>query len=81
MRGHVYKIRKALSTRNKIRKHTWESVGQILIQTGQAEQGKEINVFKNIFGEAFDDSLSYEKYPEYINAINELIGLRDRYGI
>lgn len=57
---------------------TYSDISEKLIFAGQAEQNKERQLLREIFGINIDN-LSLKDYPKFINAINELMGLKNQY--
>lgn len=55
------------------------SVADVLEDTGLAEQKKEINMLRQVFGASLPDKIEHQDYYMYINTINELIGMKDKY--
>lgn len=55
------------------------NVADILESTGLAEQKKEINMLRQVFGASLPDKIDQKEYYMYINTINELIGMKDKY--
>ena len=55
------------------------NISQALIAQGKAEQQKERQFLNEIFGIPLAQNIPIEQYPEYINKINQLIGLKDNY--
>jgi len=53
--------------------------GQILINMGLQEQRKERNLINTIFNNSLNEDIELKDYPHFINTINELIGLKDKY--
>lgn len=57
---------------------TYSDISEKLIFAGQAEQNKERQLLRETFGINIDN-LSLKDYPKFINAINELMGLKNQY--
>lgn len=55
------------------------NVADVLEDTGLAEQKKEINMLRQVFGASLPDKIEHQDYYMYINTINELIGMKDKY--
>ena len=55
------------------------SVADVLEDTGLAEQKKEINMLRQVFGASLPEKIEHQDYYMYINTINELIGMKDKY--
>lgn len=63
----------------KYRSHTWNIVADQLMATGAAEQEKERRLLSVLSNGGYDEEIPYNEYPKYIEAINQLIGLKDKY--
>ena len=59
--------------------HTWQVVADQLMETGLAEQEKERRLLSALGNNDFNGEIKYEDYPKYIEAINKLVGLKDKY--
>lgn len=57
---------------------TYSDISEKLTFAGQAEQNKERQLLREIFGINIDN-VSLKDYPKFINAINELMGLKGQY--
>ena len=57
---------------------TYSNIAETLIAAGEAEQNKERQLLREIFGVNMD-KVSLKDYPKFINAINELMGLKNQY--
>lgn len=53
--------------------------GQNLINMGLKEQAKEQRLINTVFGEGLYKQIDLNEYPQFINTINRLIGLKDKY--
>ena len=67
------------SDKNILYNNSWEAVANVLEQVGKAEYAKEIRMLKEIFGANVESEITWKDYPQYINTINELIGMKDKY--
>ena len=56
--------------------HTWKMVAKQLELTGYAEQEKERRFLSVLGNNNFNQQINYKDYPAYIEAINQLIGLK-----
>ena len=61
--------------------HNWQVVADELMATGLAEQEKERRLLSVLGNIGFNQEIQYEDYPKYIEAINLLVGLKDKYYI
>lgn len=80
MMGYQEKIKDAFANRKVFNTTTWEEVSKSLYNTGMAEQKKELEFFQKVFHALNVKEIPYKNYPQYINAINKLIGLKKQYG-
>lgn len=69
------------SNQQEIAKLTWANVANVLRMTGAAEQKKELKMLKEVFGSVISEEITWEEYPKYINTINLLLGMKDKYGL
>ena len=60
----------------KYNAHTWKMVAKQLKLTGLAEQEKERRFLSVLGNNNFNQQIDYKDYPAYIEAINQLIGLK-----
>ena len=60
----------------KYNAHTWKMVAKQLKLTGLAEQEKERRFLSVLGNSNFNQQIDYKDYPAYIEAINQLIGLK-----
>lgn len=63
----------------KYESHTWKVVAEQLRSTGAAEQEKERRLLSVLSGIVYNQEIPYNEYPKYIEAINQLISLKDKY--
>ena len=79
MMGYKSKIDEAFKNEQVFDTTSWEKVATTLYNTGIAEQKKEITFFEKIFHVTIS-GITEKDYYSYINTVNQLLGLKKKYG-